>query len=338
MDCKLSFQRYRRAFTPPLRTAHGEWSVREGFIVRVEQGSAVGYGEVAPIPEFGTETLEVADTYLKNLTADRLQPKNSGELAELPCCAFGISAAIEDLQGRSIPMRDYPVAALLPAGRAALDRVKVGIEQGYETFKWKIGVDPFAEEQRILEDLLKRLPANVRLRLDANGGLSVEIMERWLMQLKHHSEQIDYLEQPLPVGQESLMADYAETFKVPVALDESLNGLGSSRWLEAGAWSGPLVIKPALMGDREELIERLRPVAGQVVLSSVFETAVGLENTLSLADELPGLKRAIGFGTISAFADNLTVLESASVIHAARRVQVNLEGVYCNAVSLFVRV
>ena len=61
MPLHLQFRRYRLPFRTPVRTAHGLWAEREGLIVRLTdaaQGAAdaVGWGEAAPIPWFGTET------------------------------------------------------------------------------------------------------------------------------------------------------------------------------------------------------------------------------------------------------------------------------------------
>jgi O-succinylbenzoate synthase len=120
--------------------------------------------------------------------------------------------------------------------------------QGYETFKWKIGVEPVEAEQAIFGELATRLPEGARLRLDANGGLSVECLESWLSFLQAHRGRVDYLEQPLAVGEEAVMARCSEASGIPIALDESLHGADGLRWLEARAWPGPLVVKPALAG------------------------------------------------------------------------------------------
>ena len=326
MGRRFSFYPYHRTFAKPLRTARGEWAVRRGFILCVEGESGVGYGEIAPIPEFGSETVKQARAFLEQLEADPELAEDAASLAALPCCAFGVSTALAGEP--SMPRRHYDVAALLPAGAAAIREVKGKLARGYETFKWKIGVDPAEEEQAVFLKLVALLPTGARLRLDANGGLSVGDLESWLWLLQRHAEQVEYLEQPLPVGQEALMAGYARSFGVPLALDESLHGAGGLRWLKPGAWSGPLVVKPALAGDCGALIEQLRPVAAQVVLSSVFETAIGLENTLRLADQLPELNRVIGFDTFVAFVDTLGFLKSASVIGAAERAQFDPETIW----------
>jgi O-succinylbenzoate synthase len=164
------------------------------------------------------------------------------------------------------------------------------------------------------------------LRLDANCGFSVTDLESWLWVLQRYADQVEYLEQPLSVGRESLMAGYAESFGVPIALDESLNSAAGCQWLSE--WSGPLVVKPALMGDIGALVERLRPVAERVVISSVFETAVGLENTLRIADQLPDYNLAIGFDTLDAFADGLSSQKSAPIISAVERTRLTPEMIW----------
>ena len=328
MGRRFSFQAYQRIFTKPLRTARGAWSVRQGFIVCVEDESGVGYGEIAPIPEFGSETLAAAEDFLWGLVADSELADDLAALAALPCCAFGLSSAQGQMLSNpaSVGRRNYEVAALLPAGAAGLRVLQAKLARGYETFKWKVGVD-FAEvEQSLFQKMMARLPTGARLRLDANCGFSITDLESWLWVLQRYADQVEYLEQPLTVGQESLMAEYAESFGVPIALDESLNSAAGWQWLRE--WRGPLVVKPALMGDIAALVERLRPVAERVVISSVFETAVGLENTLRIADQLPDYKLAIGFDTLTAFADGLSAQKSAPIISAAERTGLTSETIW----------
>ena len=326
MGRSFSFKSYQRTFVQPLRTARGVWAVREGFIVRVvEDSGVVRYGEVAPIPEFGTETVAQARDFLERLVVSPELAADAEALAGLPCCGFGVGGGeVErlgglEVEGRGAVERFYSVAGLLPAGRAAVPVAVAKVARGYETFKWKIGVDSVSAEQAVFRELHALLPAGVRLRLDGNCGLSVEALECWLDFLQDYRERVDYIEQPLAVGKEALMARCASGSGVDVALDESLHGAAGGRWLEAGAWSGPLVLKPALMGDAGRLVELLRPVASQVVLSSVFETAVGLEGALLLADALSSLNRAIGFDTLDAFADSLGFLKPTLCISAVDR-------------------
>lgn len=312
MKRRIAVKHYNRRFRQPLRTARGIWSEREGFLVRVEQDGAVGYGEVAPLPEFGSETLVQAATFLRSLEMD---PERTVPGA-LPCCAFALSAA-----RRTEPAgRSYSVGALIPAGSRGLELSAGKIAAGYRSLKWKIGVKPVREELALARQLLGTLPSGCRVRLDANGALSRAELSQWLAVLMEFPEKVDYIEQPLPPGDEPAMADFMEASAVEIALDESLNGAGGCRWMEPGVWSGPLVIKAALMGDVDQLAARLKPVAGQIVLSSVFETRIGLESSLRVADAIPGVVRPVGFDTVDAFDDELNPMVSgATICEAARR-------------------
>lgn len=324
MKAEISVRAYRRTFRAPLRTAHGEWRLREGFIVRMESADAVGYGEIAPIPDFGTETLERAANFLEQWLADPIIMPSG-----LPCCTFALTTAMQQLkQPACAEARDYPVAGLLPAGAGALKVAKKKSSAGHSTLKWKIGVRCFEAEKELFEELLAFLPESVSLRLDANGGLSSSELESWLEVLSQSRGRIDYLEQPLPPGDERSMAELAEASGIPIALDESLNMPGRGRWLTPGAWRGPLVIKPLLMGNIAPLLEQLRPLAGQLVFSSVFETGIGLFHALDLADALPEMKYAIGFDTMAAFDDDLTGMASRPLIPANERTKIDLEAIW----------
>ena len=326
MSHLVTVKPYRRRFRKPLQTAHGEWALREGFLLRVESEAGVGYGEVAPIPEFGSETVGQAAEFLQRLVRDPGLELPRG----LPCCAFALSAALMQIPEGRPPCRPrvYDVSALLPAGTAAVRQAREKIDLGHQNLKWKIGVEPIAKELVTCRSLLESLPTGVKLRLDANASLSCDDFERWLELLAAFPEQVDYLEQPLPCGHEASMARYMESSGVSIALDESLNAAVGASFLSVGAWAGPLVVKAPLMGDIASLRELLRPVAGQVVLSSVFEAGVGLENALSLADTLPEMSRPIGFDTVGAFDDQLNHIAPSPRVQPAERESYNPETIW----------
>lgn len=324
MNLKAAYRPYRREFLHPLRTAHGEWKVREGFLVRLESENGVGYGEIAPIPDFGTETIERAANFLEQWAADPIIMPSG-----LPCSNFALTSAMQQLKQPAGPaVRDYAVAGLLPAGADALGAAKEKLAAGYTVLKWKIGVHTFEAEKEILTELLALLPKEAALRLDANGGLDRKGVASWLELLSPRASQIEYLEQPLAPGEEAVMEELARESGIAIALDESLNMPDRERWLTPDAWHGPLVIKPLLMGNITLLCEQLRPLAAQLVFSSVFETGIGLGLALNLADALPAAKHAIGFDTRSAFGDDLAGFAASPRILAADRDEINLEAIW----------
>jgi O-succinylbenzoate synthase len=235
-----------------------------------------------------------------------------------------MSAPLLDNSGLN-KMRGYPVAALLPAGEGAVLKLPGKLIEGYQTFKWKVGVKSLEAEQAIFDQLIDLMPAGARLRLDANAAWSLADLEAWIEFLEPKKEWVEYLEQPLEVGAEAEMLRLRASSGVEIALDESLNGEEGKRWLKE--WPGVVVIKAALMGDADDLREVLESLGERVVLSSVFETGIGLRNTLAFADQLYSMNRAIGFDTLH-FIDALGGRVEGSQITVADREAINFEAIW----------
>ncbi len=222
---RLAWKPYCRPFRTPLLTAHGDWAEREGVIVRLEQDGRVGYGEIAPLDAFGTESLIQAVEFLDA----RAEDPALAVPPELVCTRFALDCALGLLE--AAPTRSLHVAGLLPAGITAYAALQTLLGQGFTTFKWKIGVESIETERHLCAELFKLLHGKGILRLDANAGLSREDAEAWLAFLEDYP--VEFLEQPLPPGEEKHMAALANRYAVPVALDESLCGPGElARWSE----------------------------------------------------------------------------------------------------------
>ncbi len=309
----LSHRRYRLPFRAPLRTAHGVFEARDGLIVRLQdERGRVGYGEAATLPWFGTESVDVAEDLVRTLGPE---PRDE-DLLRLPvtggCLRNAVASAQAMLAGEDLPeSKPLPVAALLPAGRAALERIGPLGEAGFRTFKWKVGVGDLADELALLDDVCARLPDGARLRLDANGAWNRRQAERWLERTAERP--VEYVEQPafaeasagtaLLRRTEDLLLGLAGDFPTPLALDESLVGDGDvERWLGAG-WPGVFVIKPALCADAGAVLARLAKAKASVVFSSALETALGARAALAWAFWWSGSVRAIGFGVWPLFED-----------------------------------
>lgn len=325
---KIEHRAYRLPFRQTVRTAHGPWVEREGFWIRAvrerEGRAVVGWGEVAPIPWFGSESIREADEALAGLAghAENLDEALARVPAHCVSVRAGLAAALgaERLErgvgsnergGEREPAKFLSVAGLLPAGRPALDVVDARLELGFRVFKWKVGVLPAPDEWALLDDLLGRLPEGARLRLDANGAWDRRTAERWLERAAERP--IEYVEQPIASdarGADDLLLGLAGDYPVPIALDESVNSARDvERWLAAG-WPGVWVIKPALIGDPAALLARLSAARADVVFGSALETVVGARSALRLAfawadahGGTPASRRALGFGVWPLFQD-----------------------------------
>lgn len=306
MEFGLAYRRYRLPFRMPVRTAQGGWPVREGLYVRMERpDGSTGWGEAAPIPSFGTESVDDAEAVCRTL-GDRVDgqvlsrlPGNLCSLRNALACAMG--AAADPPRHRSLG-----VAALLPAGRAALADAPHKAEAGFRAFKWKVGMGAADDEMAMLDDLIAGLPAASRIRLDANGAWDLRTAKRWL---DHCADRpVEFVEQPVAPdskGADDQLQGLSADYPVPIALDESIRGDGDvGRWLDAG-WPGYFVIKPALLGDVRGVLGRLAAARARVVFSSVLETAIGAQAALRSAFAWPGSMPALGFGVWPLFSDPL---------------------------------
>ena len=297
MQYRFQYKAYRLPLRVSLRTAHGAWAEREGILVRLEDASGrVGFGEIAPIPWFGTETLAEAETICRQL-GDTISDETLAAVpARFGCVRFALMAAqaeTRDVTG-DLGTARLPVAALLPAGRQALALLPSKLEAGYLAFKWKVGVGAVDDELGLFDDLLGALPAYARLRLDANGAWDRRQAARWLARCAERP--VEFVEQPVRPDDESTLRGLADDYPVTLALDESVTGLAAARhWQELG-WRGVFVIKPALAGPLPELIEWVGRTRADVVLSSAIETALGRTAILRAALTQPLTKRALGFG------------------------------------------
>jgi O-succinylbenzoate synthase len=312
MSHRLEYRRYRLPFRSPVRTAHGLWCEREGLILRLEdEAGGVGFGEVAPIPWFGTETLPEAEAVLAGL-GERVEGGCVERVDErCGCVRFALNCALRSDPGAIIARR-LPVAALLPAGKPACDAAEEAMEAGFVAFKWKVGVLDDADEWVVLDDLLARLPDHAKLRLDANGAWTARRAVRWMERCAERP--IEFVEQPCfadasegAVQQrrvDDALLGLAADYPTPIALDESVAGLAGLRsWLERG-WPGVVVVKPALAGNPAELLALLAANDADAVFSSALETGVGRQAALRVAFAFQGPQsRALGFGVGPLFKD-----------------------------------
>ena len=92
---QLKFRPYCRPFQLPLQTAHGLWPQREGLILRLaDESGRVIFGEIAPIPWFGTETLAQASEFCRQWPAQFEVEQILTISNTLPACQFGFATGL----------------------------------------------------------------------------------------------------------------------------------------------------------------------------------------------------------------------------------------------------
>lgn len=235
----------------------------------------------------------------------------------------GAEAALLDLRGRATgcPVRDL----LGPTGRAevavnglvaavaaegAAREAAVLAAAGYRCLKLKVG------SERTLDELVARVAAvrsaigpEVRLRLDANGAWGEAQAIRALRALGGFG--LEYVEQPVAtrLGAAAL-GRVRRGSPVPIAADESVTGPPAAARLVGERAVDFLVVKPARVGGPGvalEIAERAVARGVGVIVSTMFETGIGLASALHVAAALPGPDRTHGLGTAELLVSDLLV-------------------------------
>ena len=210
--------------------------------------------------------------------------------------ASGLGGAVLDLA----PPPE-PVATAIRAGVGVNATLPVdGIDEtvvaaaaavgaGYRTLKLKAGG---AERASTLVDRVRAVRQavgpRVAIRLDANGSWDLEGALERLRALEPIG--IQYVEQPLPVGARGGAAQLREQTGVPIAADEAVTSPEAALALVEHGAADVLVVKPARVGGpgAAAAISAVAAQAGvPVVISSLFETGIGLAAAVACAAALP---------------------------------------------------
>lgn len=333
MMIRLATRYYCRPFTRPLQTAHGLWTQREGLILRFQtEAGQVGFGEIAPIPWFGTETLaqaqQLCDRWPKELSLATFLSELASIPATWPASQFGFGAGINSFRNQPSDRAEIDqsierlsaadICALLPTGPQALEHWERLWQQGHRTFKWKIGVTDAAAELDIFQSLCVALPTTATLRLDANGGLTAATATTWLQTCDRAPIHVEFIEQPLAPDQVlSWLGKIGDQFHTAIALDESVASFPQLQAIHQ-QWGNRVVyvIKPAIAGRPQPLLAYCQHHQLDVVFSSALETPIGRHSVFQMAKTLwqGGLsRRALGFGIDHFFADDWQQLEGATL-------------------------
>ena len=280
---------------------------RDGILIRVtdDKGQS-GWGEASPLPGFSGEEISDVREALQELAARHVGHDaawDTIDVAELPPSArFGIQSALLNLVGT-------PAASILSSSasaRIALNGLLAGeladmeaqaerlIAAGYTCVKIKVGRKTPSEDAELVRHMAARL-GTCRIRLDANQAWSLEDAKAFHKALG--GTLIDYLEEPL--RNVTQIPDLIAATGLPIALDETIGNTPMPVW---SAWVGikALVVKPTLLGGLQR-VKRLADVATekgfQLVISSSFESGIGLGMLVQLAAAFSGEQVPVGLDT-----------------------------------------
>jgi L-Ala-D/L-Glu epimerase len=321
---------YRIPLRSRFTTAHGALSRREGAIIEViTEDGLFGIGESAPLPEFAGDDLRTVLAPLPALST-QLHEKTLAEAlallyacsAELPATTVcGLEGALLDAMGkqsgRSIPrmvaQSTYPGREGIPVNAvigalpldATITRAQELITAGFQCIKLKVGSDPDQDVARIAA-MRRALGPSSHLRLDANEAWTFDLAVTILSQLVEYD--LQYVEQPLPAGDLEGMRKLRRAVPIPIAADESVSNLRSTRHVLAHAAADILILKPQLIGGLRAAQQVIREAAGhgvRCVITSTIEAGIGVAGAAHLAVATPEVTLECGLATLSLLEDDL---------------------------------
>jgi len=259
-----------------MRTRFRGITEREGMLLR----GPAGWGEFSPFLEYDAR---VATPWLR--------------------CAR--EAAFE---GWPAPLREeVPVNVTVPAvGPEQAAEIVLG-SNGCRTAKVKVAEpgQSRAEEQARLEAVRDALGPTGRIRIDVNGGWTVDEAVTAIGVLDRAAGGLEYVEQPCASVEE--LAAVRRGVDVPVAADESIRRAEDPyrvRDLEA---ADVAVLKVQPLGGVRACLRIAEDIGMPVVVSSALESSVGIAAGVALAAALPELPHACGLATVQLLTDDVAV-------------------------------
>jgi o-succinylbenzoate synthase len=307
----------------PWQTSRGSIGERRGKLYRLQTADGLtGWGDCAPLPEFGIDEA-AATAYAEECATLDLAAQRAG----LPLAAW--------LSGEPAPASVAVNASFGPISTVDRNSLENAASAGYTIVKFKAGHAPLADEITALHQLARTLPPGIALRLDANRAWTIAEAERFIAACA--GLPVEGLEEPLADPDPSQLAHLQARTDFPLAIDESTHLLDPQFFRHPPVRR--LVIKPARHGGllaSTELALRARASGLEVIVTSALESACGIATLTHLAaavapDAVHGLATAdwlaADTGLSPPVADGRMRLPASDGIGFAKR------GKHCSSVS-----
>jgi len=307
---------------------------RETYILKVvdtNNPGVIGLGECAPLaglsiddrPDYETELAKKCE-----LLNGLQMPRGLKDIvvclrdlitSEWPSLYLGFEMALMDLLngGNGILFHNefsegkepIPINGLIWMGDRDFMRqqIKQKVKAGYTCLKMKVGAIDFEQELRLLT-YMRELAPNAIIRVDANGAFKYEEAQKKLDQLA--SIKIHSIEQPLAAGNPMQMKELSQNSIIPIALDEELIGINSSKSKSALLEETDpkyVVLKPSLLGGFHATEEWTKLAEEKGIgwwITSALESNVGL-NAISQFTASLNYEGHQGLGTGQLYTNNI---------------------------------
>ncbi len=316
----MRIEPFSLALDPPLSTATGELTHREGFVVAVEHAGHEGIGEATPLPGW-TESREACRTALERAEAVATELDWGIALARMdaPAARHGLSLALADARakaaeeplyrglGAEYTVRQVPVNATIGDGTVEETREAAiaAVEHDFGCLKIKVGAQDHETDRERLAAVRDAVGDRVELRADANGAWDRETARSALDAFD--ALDVAFVEQPLPAEDlAGLAALRRADHDVGIAVDETLVETNLDQIVAADA-ADVVICKPMVLGgpDRAAVVARRAREAGiDPVVTTTIDAVVARTGAVHVAATIPEV-RCCGLATADRLVSDL---------------------------------
>jgi O-succinylbenzoate synthase len=263
--------------------------VREGILVRLQDDDRqVGWGEIAPIPWFGSETIDRAIGFCQSLPGQITEEQIAEIPDELPACQFGLESALEmlKLEENCFPS-NLPCSVLLSLATVA--EAEKELEQ-----REKFGIRPLNPP---LGDFEIGRPYNYSGKLGSPpnwraGGASQRVMDSSKTPFESCNSEQTF---KCKIGVREIDREMAQLDRLLKVLPEKaklrLDANGGLSETEAYCWLEWCDSHPQDEFPKIEFIEQPLPPDRfweMQQLSQQFQTPIALDESVATIDQLQG--------------------------------------------------
>ncbi|WP_018651733.1 o-succinylbenzoate synthase [Actinobacillus capsulatus] len=271
---KAQLYRYQIPVEAGVILRHRRLKQREGLIVKLTEDNQIGWGEIAPLPEFSQEDLTLAQQQTEQWLVKWLAEQQDDLDSYVPSVAFGLSCALAELNGELAEQGNYRAAVLCYGDPDEL-YTELNALEGDKIGKMKVGLYEANRDGLIANMLLEALP-DLQLRLDANRGWTLEKAVKFAEKIANENKsRIQFIEEPCKTPE--LSRQFSQVSGIAIAWDETVREPDFVVKNEPNVTA--IVIKPTLVGSLQKCIRLIEQAHQQgliAVISSSIESSLGL--------------------------------------------------------------
>ena len=227
----------------PFAIANETVDTAENVFIRLETDDGlIGWGCATPdsvTKETNDSVLRIFNSTLKDMLIgkDPLRIHSINELIdekikENPSAKAGVNIALYDILGKKAQMPLYKilggyrekiettVTIGISSVDSMIDKAIYWVDQGFHCLKIKCGMDPDHDIEAVM-GIRSAVGPEIKLRLDANEGYTLEKALRIIETLEKLGADIEILEQPTPAKYLYALKEVTAQCSVPIMADET---------------------------------------------------------------------------------------------------------------------